>query len=291
MKLLSPALLLTSALVAAGAHAQNALHDRDILDDIQNGVQGALDGLASAIGFADTPANGKSTPATSTSTTTSAPTTPLLKPTSSSSTTSTTSSTSQKSTSSTQSPASDSGDNSGADSTSTTSSSSSPSPTPTGDACSGSGKRCPTVGENTYQQCLNNVWTNQKCGNALVCGLDSDGSVACMSKDQATMANDKCTGNAKRCHATDNTKYQQCNGSYWVTYTCANSATCSVDSNNNVICGSSSGGGGSNSVTYSLVQPQPYVPQSAAPVSAKLAVGVIAAALVAAALGMPALSF
>ncbi|KAJ2747956.1 hypothetical protein GGI20_000043 [Coemansia sp. BCRC 34301] len=298
MKLLSPTLLLTVALVAAGAHANNALQNRDIFDDIKNGVQDAFGNLADAIniGHADTPAEDEST--SSKGTTTAATTTTGLtqsqsarsSPSSSNSSRATSSSTTQKTTSSTQSLTTNSGDDD--DDTATTSSSSSPSPTPTGEACKGSAKRCPTVGENTYQQCLNNVWTNQKCGNSLVCGLDVSGSVACMSKEQATTVYDKCTGNGKRCHPTESTKYQQCNGSFWATYTCDKSAKCSLDGNKNVICGSASGGGGgSSSVTYSLVEPEPYVPESAAQLSAKLAVGTVAIALVAAALGVQLLGF
>ncbi|KAJ2751156.1 hypothetical protein GGI19_004664 [Coemansia pectinata] len=292
MKLFSPVLLLTAALVAAGAHANDAIQKRDIFDDLSQGFQDVVDGIGGAINIghdgdeseSNTPTSIKSTPSQSPS--------QSVRSTSSSTSSkkSTSSSTSQKPTSSAQSLTTDSGDSAKNSTTSTTTSS--PSPTPTGEACTGNGKRCPTVGENTYQQCLNKVWTNQKCGNSLVCGLDGGGSVACMSKEQATVVYDKCTGDAKRCHPTESTKYQQCNGSYWATFTCDNSSKCSLDGNKNVICGSSSGSGGSSSsVTYSLVKPQPFVPESAAPLSAKLTVGAIAVALVAAALGMPSLGF
>ncbi|KAJ2445575.1 hypothetical protein GGF42_005956 [Coemansia sp. RSA 2424] len=289
MKLLSPVLLLTVALVAAGAHASNALQKRDIFDDIKNGVQGAFDNLVDGIniGHADTSEDDETTPSKATTTTTSTTPTQPAKSTLASSTPSksTPSSTSQKATSSKQPLTTNSGDDD-KDASSTTTTTSSSSPTPTGEACKGSIKRCPTVGESTYQQCLNNVWTNQKCGSSLVCGLDSQGSVACMSKEQATTVYDKCTGNAKRCHPSESTKYQQCNGSFWESFVCDKASKCSLDGNKNVICGSPSGNGGSSSsVTYSLVKPQPFVPESTAPLSAKLAVSAIAVALVAAAFG------
>ncbi|KAJ2485636.1 hypothetical protein IWW47_005547, partial [Coemansia sp. RSA 2052] len=270
MKLLSPVLLLTVALVAAGAHASNALQKRDIFDDIKNGVQGAFDNLVGGIniGHADTPEDDETTPSKATTTTTSTTPTQPAKSTLASSTPSksTPSSTSQKATSSKQPLTTNSGDDDKDASSTTTTTTSSSSPTPTGEACKGSIKRCPTVGESTYQQCLNNVWTNQKCGSSLVCGLDSQGSVACMSKEQATTVYDKCTGNAKRCHPSESTKYQQCNGSFWESFVCDKASKCSLDGNKNVICGSPSGNGGSSSsVTYSLVKPQPFVPESTAP--------------------------
>ncbi|KAJ2737162.1 hypothetical protein IW152_000183 [Coemansia sp. BCRC 34962] len=312
MKLLSPVLLLTVALVAAGAHASDAIQERDIFDDINQGVQNAVDNIAGAlnIGHADDPdddeaasvPNTTSTTSTPSSTTTrSLPTSQPARPTSSvassaastTGTTGTTGTTSNTTKSTAQSTTTDADDDDKESKTSNAAtSSSSPSPTPTGEACTGNGKRCPTIGENTYQQCLNKVWTNQKCGNSLVCGLDVDGAVACMSKDQATVVYDKCSGDAKRCHPTENTKYQQCNGKFWETFTCDQSSKCSLDSNKNVICGSPSGDdGSSSSVTYSLVKPQPFVPESAAPLSARLTVGAIAVALVAAAFGMPSLGF
>ncbi|KAJ2404952.1 hypothetical protein GGI10_005448, partial [Coemansia sp. RSA 2530] len=299
MKLLSPVLLLTVALVAAGAHASDAIQKRDIFDDLNQGVQNAVDNIAGAlnIGHAEDGDENESTTTPSTTSTTSSTSTPSqpssqpVRPTSSvaSSATTTTTTTSNKTTSSAKSTATDTEDDDKKSTTSktTASSSSSPSPTPTGEACTGNGKRCPTIGESTYQQCTNKVWTNQKCGNSLVCGHDVDGAVACMSKDQATVVYDKCTGDAKRCHATEDTKYQQCNGKFWETFTCDQSSKCSLDSNKNVICGSSGGDGGASSVTYSLVKPQPFVPESTAPLSARLTVGAIAVALVAAALGMP----
>ncbi|KAJ2465483.1 hypothetical protein EV174_006653, partial [Coemansia sp. RSA 2320] len=188
-----------------------------------------------------------------------------------------------KSATSTQTTATDNND--GADTDTADATTSSPSPTPTGEKCSGSDKRCPTVGQAQYQQCVNNVWTNFKCGSSLVCGYDSSKAVACMSSDLATMTYESCSGNSKRCSPTDTTKYQQCNGSYWVNYSCGDSSKCSTDSNKNVVCLSPSDTGAAAATdTYRINTPSAFVP-SAAPPPARLSVGAIAAVLAAAAVG------
>ncbi|KAJ2800679.1 hypothetical protein H4R20_003968 [Coemansia guatemalensis] len=140
------------------------------------------------------------------------------------------------------------------------SSTSSSKPSPTGESCSKDGeKRCATSG-NGYQECQDGVWSDQSCGGSDVCGKDEDGGVACMDKDQATVSRESCSNkDEQRCDASDDTKYQTCDGKYWQTFSCENSQ-CNMDGDK-VICGDANGGDGGG-ISYTMHEPTAFVPET-----------------------------
>ncbi|KAJ2358212.1 hypothetical protein IWW50_002073 [Coemansia erecta] len=156
------------------------------------------------------------------------------------------------------------------------SSSSSAEPSSTGVPCSDKGaKQCPAAGSNVFQVCEDGFWSDQTCSGSDVCGKDSKGEVACMSKDQATVSLESCSKKSQmRCDATDPTKYQACDGSHWQTYGC-DSGSCSEDGDK-VVCGSAETGD-DGTISYTMHEPTPFVPLSAAP-QVRAALGTVAAA-------------
>ncbi|KAJ2176766.1 hypothetical protein GGF45_003552 [Coemansia sp. RSA 551] len=162
----------------------------------------------------------------------------------------------------------------------TSSSTSSTKPSPTGTPCSSNNaKQCSPSNESGYQVCSDGFWSDQTCGGSDVCGKDTNGDIACMSKDQATVSLEACSENkAMRCDATDQTKYQQCDGKHWQTYTCDSANTCNMDGDK-VVCGSVATGE-DGAVSYTMHEPTPFVPESAATqVSVALAAVAFAVAL------------
>ncbi|KAJ2200611.1 hypothetical protein IW144_000974 [Coemansia sp. RSA 522] len=162
----------------------------------------------------------------------------------------------------------------------TSSSTSSTKPSPTGTPCSSNNaKQCSPSNESGYQVCSDGFWSDQTCGGSDVCGKDTNGDIACMSKDQATVSLEACSENkAMRCDATDQTKYQQCDGKHWQTYTCDSANTCNMDGDK-VVCGSVATGD-DGAVSYTMHEPTPFVPESAATqVSVALAAVAFAVAL------------
>ncbi|KAJ2496698.1 hypothetical protein GGH96_005645 [Coemansia sp. RSA 1972] len=156
-------------------------------------------------------------------------------------------------------------------------STSSSKPSPTGTPCSSdNAKQCSPSNSSGYQICTDGFWSDQTCGGSDVCGKDTNGDVACMSKDQATVSLESCSDKkAMRCDATDQTKYQACDGSHWQTYTCDSANTCNMDGDK-VVCGSVATGDDGN-VSYTMHEPTPFVPESAAP-QVRAALGVVVAA-------------
>ncbi|KAJ2838343.1 hypothetical protein J3B01_001468 [Coemansia erecta] len=192
---------------------------------------------------------------------------------------STSSESSESSESSSKSSSSSSSSSSTQEST-TSSSTSSTKPSPTGTPCSSNNaKQCSPSNESGYQICSDGFWSDQTCGGSDVCGKDTNGDIACMSKDQATVSLEACSENkAMRCDATDQTKYQQCDGKHWQTYTCDSANTCNMDGDK-VVCGSVATGD-DGAVSYTMHEPTPFVPESAATqVSAALAGVAFAVAL------------
>ncbi|KAJ2617283.1 hypothetical protein H4S08_000384 [Coemansia sp. RSA 1365] len=149
-------------------------------------------------------------------------------------------------------------------------------PTPTGEACSKDGeKRCASSG-NGYQECQDGVWSDQSCGGSDVCGKDEDGGIACMDKDQATMSRESCSKKSEqRCDASDDTKYQTCDGKHWQTFSCEK-GKCNMDGDN-VVCGDVNGGDGSSD-SYIIHKPTAFVPPTgiASPLRATLGTAVMA---------------
>ncbi|PIA13796.1 hypothetical protein COEREDRAFT_83274 [Coemansia reversa NRRL 1564] len=154
-------------------------------------------------------------------------------------------------------------------------------PTPTGEACPKDGeKRCASSG-NGYQECQDGVWSDQSCGGSDVCGKDEDGGVACMDKDQATMSRESCSKKGEqRCEASDDTKYQTCDGKHWQTFSCEK-GKCNMDGNK-VVCGDVDGDGG-GSITYTMHEPTAFVPPTNIASPLRAAFGTAAAAFVLAA--------
>ncbi|KAJ2481727.1 hypothetical protein IWW56_001536 [Coemansia sp. RSA 2131] len=163
-------------------------------------------------------------------------------------------------------------------SSSKSSSSSSSKPSPTGTPCTDDkAKQCSPSNKSGYQVCTDGFWSDQTCGGSDVCGKDTNGDIACMSKDQATVSLEACSDKkAMRCDASDQTKYQACDGSHWQTYTCDSANTCNMDGDK-VVCGSVATGD-DGAVSYTMHEPTPFVPESAAP-QVRAALGAVAAAL------------
>ncbi|KAJ2079378.1 hypothetical protein H4R24_003822 [Coemansia sp. RSA 988] len=163
------------------------------------------------------------------------------------------------------------------------SSKSSSKPSPTGESCPKDGeKRCASSG-NGYQECQDGVWSDQSCGGSDVCGKDEDGGVACMDKDQATTSRESCSKKGEqRCDASDDTKYQTCDGKHWQTFSCEKSQ-CNMDGDK-VICGDADGGDGDGGgVSYTMHKPSAFVPESSIASPMRTAFGTAAFAFILAA--------
>ncbi|KAJ2709381.1 hypothetical protein H4R19_004282 [Coemansia spiralis] len=162
--------------------------------------------------------------------------------------------------------------------TKTTKSTSQSAPSPTGPPCSSNGaKQCAAAGTG-YQLCQGGRWIDQSCSGTDVCGKDDKGSVVCMSAAEATVKRDPCSNkNEQRCDATDQGKYQTCDGKYWQSFTCDQNSKCKMDGSK-VTCVAPGNNNGAPDVPYTLRPPTAYVPVSgASPLNAAL--GTLAMAL------------
>ncbi|KAI7829208.1 hypothetical protein BX661DRAFT_181552 [Kickxella alabastrina] len=155
---------------------------------------------------------------------------------------------------------------------------------PPSESCDNNGeKRCVGSGSNAFQSCEKNIWVNQTCGGSDICGNNNKGEIACIDKNQVIVALEPCSKkNEQRCDASDSSKYQTCDGTYWRTYGCSDNNLCSLV-NDKAVCASADapvvGGDGEYTVeSYTLFEPKPFVPLSAATV--KSGMGIAAAIFV-----------
>lgn len=257
MKIFNPVFLLTTtALVTPTLAAQHdkvghrQLQQRDLVDDIHNAFNDFFNVGHAGDNTDTTTATTKESQDTSSKDAGDNKSTPSDKPTTSKESDKSTSESTDKSSDNNSTP-------SATDNSSSTQSS--PSPTSSGEKCSGSGKRCKSPQDPSYQQCMDGVWVDISCNGDSVCGKNSDGQVACMGKDQATMTYEHCSKKGETKCSQDPSTYQQCNGKYWETQKCGK-GTCFMD-NGKAQCGNGQGGGDNS---YVLNTPGVYVPPSGA---------------------------